>query len=247
MSGIKGKSGKYLRTLKHLQKMSEVRKGRHLSPKSEFKKGLVPWNKGIPVPDEQKKRQALSMRGKLAKEKHPMWGKHHSAEAKEKIKKTLKNLPPEKRAKMISRMSLAKIGYIPWNKGKKNVMPTPWNKGLKGWRLGHPVSFETRRKLSKTKSKGLTAFSTLIRHSFEYRQWVSDVFQRDDYTCLMCQERGGKLNAHHIKSFSKILKENHIKSFEQALQCAELWNINNGQTLCIPCHKTTDTYLNKKK
>jgi len=33
-----------------------------------------------------------------------------------------------------------------------------------------------------------------------------------------------------------------ILSKEEALSCDELWNINNGRTLCIGCHKKTDTY-----
>jgi len=80
----------------------------------------------------------------------------------------------------------------------------------------------------------------------EYRQWKSDVFTRDNFTCQMCYTRGGYLHAHHIKSFAIIMKENNIKSVEEALKCVELWNINNGQTLCLDCHKETDTYLNNK-
>ncbi|HDZ15640.1 MAG TPA: hypothetical protein ENH60_12205 [Pricia sp.] len=35
--------------------MSEVKKGKHLSPKTEFKKGHKTWNKGIPRSDAVKK------------------------------------------------------------------------------------------------------------------------------------------------------------------------------------------------
>lgn len=42
------------------------------------------------------------------------------------------------------------------------------------------------------------------------------------------------------------MKEYNIKNYNEALLCEELWNINNGRTLCLPCHKTTDTYLNNK-
>lgn len=31
------------------KKISEARKGQHNSPETEFKKGLIPWNKGIPA------------------------------------------------------------------------------------------------------------------------------------------------------------------------------------------------------
>lgn len=42
------------------KKLSEIKKGKHISPSTEFKKGIVPWNKGIAVPQ---------MRGK----NHPNW------------------------------------------------------------------------------------------------------------------------------------------------------------------------------
>jgi len=32
---------------------------------------------------------------------------------------------------------------------------------------------------------------------------------------------------------------------EQAVNCEELWNINNGITLCKECHKKTDSYGGK--
>jgi hypothetical protein len=58
MSGIKGKSGVYKRTKpmwnkgipcrpETKEKLSKKSKGKHLSPKSEFKKGMTPWNKGL--------------------------------------------------------------------------------------------------------------------------------------------------------------------------------------------------------
>jgi len=70
-----------------------------------------------------------------------------------------------------------------------------------------------------------------------YRQWRSDIFTRDDFTCQECGQRGGHLEAHHIKQLSKILQFYEITTLEEALNCAELWNINNGITLCKECHK----------
>lgn len=78
-----------------------------------------------------------------------------------------------------------------------------------------------------------------IRHSLEMREWRRKVFERDNYTCQKCKKKGGYLEPHHIKLFIKILNENNIKSFEQALRCKELWNIDNGKTLCKKCHNLT--------
>jgi len=97
---------------------------------------------------------------------------------------------------------------------------------------------------------GVTILSKIIRQCYLYRQWCSDVFTRDDFTCQFCGKRGGELAPDHIKAFSDILKENNIDTFEKAIMCAELWDINNGRTLCRECHKTTDTFgwnhFNKK-
>ena len=87
---------------------------------------------------------------------------------------------------------------------------------------------------------GITPLTRQIRACFEYRQWRSDVFTRDDFTCQDCGVRGGNLEAdHYTKQFSVIFHENKIKDLQQALDCAEFWNINNGRTLCEKCHNKT--------
>ena len=53
------------------------------------------------------------------------------------------------------------------------------------------------------------------------------------------------MDAHHINSFSSIMKINNINSLEMAENCSELWNINNGLSLCVECHKKTDNYFKK--
>ena len=96
---------------------------------------------------------------------------------------------------------------------------------------------------------GITSINEQIRKSFNYRQWRSDVFMRDNYTCQICGKRGnGRIEAdHHIKQFSLILKGYNIKTLEDAENCEELWNINNGRTLCKDCHRKTKSYGNKKQ
>jgi len=138
---------------------------------------------------------------------------------------------------------------------------------LKKYRIGKKMSDELKRRLSEynksigrkppkqigEKNKnwkgGITKLQEKIRKCIKYRQWRSDVFERDNYTCQICGERNlpGKnliIHADHIKPFAIILREHVIKSLEEAILCEELWNINNGRTLCLGCHKKTDTYLN---
>ena len=85
---------------------------------------------------------------------------------------------------------------------------------------------------------GITRIRVKIWWMIEYRQWRSDIFFRDNFTCQICELRGGKLEADHFpKLFSYIVKENNIKTVEEARECSELWDFNNGRTLCKNCHK----------
>ena len=150
-------------------------------------------------------------------------------------------------------------------KGKKLPYPV-WNKGLTkdiDDRVAQPwlginrpsLSLETRIKMSNSHNErvlagihnfwegGKTKLNIKIRHLLEYRFWREAIFKRDNYICQECGIRSGKLNADHIKPFALILRENEIDSLEKAKSCWELWNVNNGRTLCVSCHKKTDTYL----
>ena len=69
------------------------------------------------------------------------------------------------------------------------------------------------------------------RPRYEQTCWRKAVFERDNYTCQICGVRGGKLAADHIKPYA-IYKEDR-------------WKLENGRTLCDPCHKKTPTYGSK--
>lgn len=94
---------------------------------------------------------------------------------------------------------------------------------------------------------GISSLNSTIRRSEKYKKWRSEVFERDNYTCIICKQIGRKLNCDHIKPFSIIVKESNIKTLQNAINCKELWNINNGRTLCIKCHTETNTYKTKSK
>jgi 5-methylcytosine-specific restriction endonuclease McrA len=63
------------------------------------------------------------------------------------------------------------------------------------------------------------------RSCLEQRNWSRAVLQRDDFTCQFCGQRGGDLQADHVKPF---------RDFPELR-----WDISNGRTLCKPCHYTT--------
>ena len=88
---------------------------------------------------------------------------------------------------------------------------------------------------------------TFLRGTTNMNEWRKGVYAKDNWTCKICGVRGYTLQADHIKPFSIIFQENKIKSEKQAYDCKELWDINNGRTLCLNCHKKTDTYGGKAK
>jgi hypothetical protein len=150
-----------------------------------------------------------------------------------------------------SNLSKSLKGRAVWNAGKKlGPNPehskrmkgrTPWNKGkigscphTKEWR--EMMSIKMRGENGSNWQGGITLLNFKIRNSFRYRQWRSDVFGRDAYVCQGCGATKCWIEAHHKKMFSVILKENDIRSVEDALLCEELWDIDNGVTLCEECH-----------
>ena len=131
-------------------------------------------------------------------------------------------------------MAQSHIGIPVWNKGKKNCFS---DESLKKMSIASTGRFKGSK--SHFWRGGITPINFKIRHSVEYKLWRESVFKRDNYTCISCGQVGGKLNADHVKPFS--------------LFPDLRFDINNGRTLCVPCHRKTDTYgiklfnkLNKK-
>ena len=101
-------------------------------------------------------------------------------------------------------------------------------------RIGYQHSEATRRKIGISNKKDgnfLTTENERIRSGIDYKIWRHAVFTRDNWTCQICFNRGGKLNADHIKPFA----------LYPELRLA----IDNGRTLCKDCHKNTPTYGGK--
>ena len=121
-------------------------------------------------------------------------------------------------------------GHIPYNKGKKTgIIPiSAFQKGDRFW-LG-----KERKNMRGEKHFNWKGGISRNKHSLsnpEYRQWRSNIFQRDNWTCQTCQVKGLYFEAHHIKSWAKY---------------PELrYDLENGITLCCECHKLTNNYKGK--
>lgn len=157
-----------------------------------------------------------------------------------------------------------KVGHIPWNKGKTHAAArlnpqvfkkgnVPWNKSkivavcslckktvpvaqhrLNTWKFCSRPCFN-KSKLGKRPwnyghGMGVDNLSDW-RNSLEYKEWRSSVFARDSYTCQSCGKKGVRLHADH---------ELPVSRFPDLR-----FEVLNGRTLCISCHKQTPTWGGK--
>lgn len=202
------------------KKMSESHKGKHGGEKNPMF-GKPAWNKGIPMSEETKRKLSEAKKGKHIHtseykkklsdaskgEKNPFFGKHHTEEC-------------------IQNMS-----------GSGNPM------------FGKHPSKETLKKMSKSHigkcrgpenamwNDGITPLRKAIRESREMYEWKRKVFERDDYRDYYSGVKGGDLEAHHIIKFEDLLKKYNIKTLDDARNCKELWDVDNGATMRKDIHK----------
>ena len=84
---------------------------------------------------------------------------------------------------------------------------------------------------------GINSPNDSLRKSFAYKMWRNAVFIRDNFCCVLCKRKaGGKRHTHD----RVVLNADHIKPF--ALFPALRFEISNGRTLCVPCHRQTESY-----
>lgn len=171
--------------------------------------GQIAWNKG-------KKMTCV----------HPMLGKHHTTETRQKISVALTGTKHSEETIRKRTLSIKKSyeGRISYLKGKQ-----AWNKGI-------PMSEITKKRLSlsligktageknvrwikdRTKLK-----ATQKRNDSAYYEWRKQVWLRDNYKCkIVNPDCKGIIEAHHILGWSEF---------------PELrYQLNNGITLCHAHH-----------
>lgn len=119
-----------------------------------------------------------------------------------------------------------------------------WMIGRKGGQAKNKLVWRRKLSLSKKGERnpqwkgGLTEINSVIRNSLEYKLWREAVFKRDNYTCVWCGIKSGQgkeitFNADHIKPFY--------------LYPELRFSIDNGRTLCLNCHMTTETWGRPKQ
>ena len=186
-----------------------------------FKKGDKIWSQGLTKEtDPRIMKLSLSLKGIK-----------HSEEHKRKISLAMKGKRPQN---------------IPggWNKGKRKVYSIiceacgkefePRHYHYKGrfcslecrpiWNKGQEYLAIRGEKHWNWKG-GITGERRESSGRIEYKNWRRAVFERDNFACQKCKTRGRYLHAHHIEDW-----KGH----------PELrYEISNGATLCVPCHRKT--------
>lgn len=127
------------------------------------------------------------------------------------------------------KMSLAKIGK---DKGGKISLFCKECMGIFIAKRSGEAKFCSQKCASDNRNYGKTLENEKVRKSAAYKAWRTLVFERDNYTCVECNVRGGMLHADHIKPF--------------ALYSELRFIVGNGRTLCVSCHKKTPTYGRSK-
>lgn len=158
-------------------------------------------------------------------------GGHHSEETKRKMSEShIGKRPYVMTDEIKENMRLAQIG-------KKRSPESIAKRVAKN--TGKKRSDEARKNISESlkgdKSPswkgGISKENDRIRKSVDFKLWREKVFERDNWTCCECDTRGGVLHPHHIKSF---------------YEYPELrFEVNNGITLCVDCHRQTETWGRK--
>ena len=212
------------------------RMGKGTTNGGSFTKGIVPWNKGVFTA----LCRICGKRIKNSKRCRECWMK----EVREKNSKSCVICGKifSKYGKFCSR-DCFKQSKVWVKRGKEHPS---WKGGKWRWKCidcGEKKSRSAVNRCRKCLDKykvgelhhswqgGKSSENIKIRRSVKYREWRTAVFKKDNYTCVFCKARGGRLNADHIKRFALYPELRLV--------------VSNGRTLCVPCHKATETWGTK--
>lgn len=114
----------------------------------------------------------------------------------------------------------------------KNITAEQRLKGIKSRSEGEKWSLYVES-IKGEKNKRFTGNRNGRQNNMALKNWRKKVFQRDLYTCQKCNIKGGRLEAHHIKLYSKY----------PDLQT----EVSNGITLCYDCHNKEHGKIKRPK
>lgn len=141
-----------------------------------------------------------------------------------KERKSLKGRTSSFRGKKHTQASKKKMSIA--RKGNQNRKGKPFTPDQLEYLRQQTIKATPRGKDHPNWKGGMTREQYRDRYGLtpEYIVWRRSVYQRDNYTCQHCGDsRGGNLNAHHIKEWSKYPDHRY--------------ELDNGITLCVTCHR----------
>lgn len=140
------------------------------------------------------------------------------------------NVGRQRSAELRKKISDAKVGSTPWNKGAGHVeaicktcgaafRDKPYRRAL----YCNSRCRDTARGASHFNFKGEAAgYVQRQRNWADYRDWRAAVLAQSGYQCRKCGQVGGKLTSHHLNSWAAYPEQRY--------------NTSNGVALCWPCH-----------
>lgn len=151
---------------------------------------------------KSRKGEKNPMYGKTGKDS-PMFGRHHTEESKEKIRESHIGTVTSEETK--EKLRISSTGKLHTKETKERISKSRLGKNNPNWNPN--LSNKDRQH---------------TRNYPEYYKWRTSIFERDNYTCQICNKVGTILNAHHFESYANNLELRVI--------------VSNGVTLCKSCH-----------
>jgi len=203
----------------------------------------------------QKNKRPIALEKYYKVHSHPNQGNHLTTGTKNKISQSLTGHPVFKKTRKKIGIKSKQYKRTPQHieamlKGLKTLwgkaMPKAVREKIAKANTGKHPTKKTIMKLRLSHIKNNYKEVNAKRYNlWEAKQWRKAVFERDNYTCRECGKKSGELQAHHIISFSSIVQKYKLKTVEDLRKCKELWDVKNGLTLCLECHKKTPGYAQK--
>ena len=171
----------------------------------EHRRKISEANRGKVMSQEFRRKLSISRMGI----KNPMFGRKQTTMARKKISE-----------------AFAGKNHPNWKGGWKNKLPKCVDCKKQ---LANPKALRCRKCFPKAMSGancylwkgGITPIGKIQRTKFQ-QTIQKAVFERDNYTCQLCGERGGQLQVDHIQSWAKYVELR--------------FNMDNCRTLCMACH-----------
>lgn len=160
-------------------------------------------------------------------------GWKHSEEAKEKIrakraKQVFTNETKEKmrKAHLGKKHTVAELLKMSESQ-KGRIFPDSVREKMSRWQIGDR---------NNRWRGGITPFRRKLRNLGKYQRWRNTILERD-IGCKYCSSVENIEVDHYPIPLKEILLKHQINSVGKALECAELWDTNNGRVLCHNHHE----------